>query len=149
MKKIVLFFALSFLAVIFTACGNNSFSTNFVGYWQESESNIVFEVLKNEQTYIIRNQNGDLFAQVTNDPQTGAPKLCGKNSLNMDYCMTVKGDSAYYEFSGIVTGYKRIGQAEYEKVFATLPKATFSAPAEESPAEPAEVPAEVPAEAAN
>ncbi|SHK47745.1 hypothetical protein [Fibrobacter sp. UWEL] len=131
MKKIILFSALSILAAAFTACGDKS-STNFIGYWQESESNIVFEVLQNDQNFIIRNQNGDLFAQVTSDR-----KLCGKNTLNMDYCMTVKGDSAYYEFSGIVTGYKRIDQATYEKIFATLPKATFTAPVEEAPAEDA------------
>lgn len=135
MKKIILFSALSILAAAFTACGDKSSSTNFVGYWLESESNIVFEVLQNEQNYIIRNQNGDLFAQVTSDK-----KLCGKNSLNMDYCMTVRGDSAYYEFSGIITGYKRIDKTSYDRIFATLPKATFTAPAEEVPA--AEVPAE-------
>lgn len=126
MKKIILFSALSILAATFTACGDN---TNYVGYWHESESNIVFEVLQNEQSYIIRNQNGDLFAMPTSDK-----KLCGKNSLNMDYCMSVKGDSAYYEFSGIVTGYKRIDKASYDKIFATLPKATFSEPVEEAPA---------------
>ncbi|PWJ69982.1 hypothetical protein BGX12_10462 [Fibrobacter sp. UWR4] len=135
MKKIILFSALSILAAVFTACGDKSSSTNFVGYWHESESNIVFEVLQNEQNYVIRNQNGDLFAQITNDK-----KLCGKNSLNMDYCMTVRGDSAYYEFSGIVTGYKRIDKASYDKIFATLSKATFTAPVEAEPA--TEVPAE-------
>lgn len=134
MKKIILFSALSVLAAAFTAC-NNSNSTNFVGYWQESESNIVFEVLKDNENYIIRNQNGDLTANITSDK-----KLCGKNSLAMDYCMTVKGDSAYYEFSGIVTGYKRIDKASYDKIFETLPKAVFTEPAE-APTEPTEAPA--------
>ena len=42
----------------------------------------------------------------------------------MEYKMNVKGDSAYYEFGGIVTGYKRISKDEYEKIVASLKKAT-------------------------
>ena len=40
----------------------------------------------------------------------------------MDYSMKVKGDSAYYLFADITTGYKRISKDEYEKIFATLSK---------------------------
>ena len=31
--------------------------------------------------------------------------------------MNVKGDSAYYEFGSITTGYARISQDEYKKIF--------------------------------
>ena len=39
--------------------------------------------------------------------------------------MTVKGDSAYYEFGGITTGYARISKEEYEDIFASQKKATI------------------------
>ena len=48
--------------------------------------------------------------------------LRGKNNVDMDYSMTVKGDSAYYLFADITTGYKRITKEEYDKIFATLSK---------------------------
>lgn len=116
MKKIItLSIAISAAATLFTACGNDS--ANYVGHWQ-GESNMIFEVLSNDnQNFTIRNINGDLSAQ----SQDG--KICGKNTLDMAYCMTVKGDSAYYEFGGITTGYKRISKAEYEAIFATQKKA--------------------------
>lgn len=110
MKKIIaLSITLSAAATLFTACGNDP--ANYVGHWQ-GESNMVFEVLSNDnQNFTIRNINGDLTAKFEDG------RICGKNSLDMQYCMTVKGDSAYYEFGGITTGYKRIGQAEYEQIF--------------------------------
>jgi len=116
MKKIItLSIALS-TAALFTACGNNS--ANYVGHWQ-GESNMIFEVLSNDnQNFTIRNVNGDLSAQIQGD------KICGKNSLDMQYCMSVKGDSAYYEFGGITTGYKRISQEEYETIFASQKKSS-------------------------
>lgn len=117
MKKIIaLSIALTATATLFTACGNDS-SVNYVGHWQ-GEANMIFEVLSSDnQTFTIRNINGDLTAQAANG------KICGKNSLDMEYCMSVKGDSAYYEFGGITTGYKRITKNEYDKVFATQKKA--------------------------
>ena len=48
-----------------------------------------------------------------------------KNSLDMPYCMNVKGDSAYYEFGGITTGYARISKEEYEDIFASQKKAAI------------------------
>ena len=79
---------------------------------------MAFEVLTQDGTdFTIRNVNGDLKASI----QDGA--LRGKNSLDMEYKMNVKGDSAYYEFGGIVTGYKRISKSEYEKVIADQQKA--------------------------
>ncbi|MCQ2103036.1 MAG: hypothetical protein MJY98_07405 [Fibrobacter sp.] len=119
MKKIIaLSITLSAVATFFTACGNNA-TDNYVGQWQ-GESNMIFEVLsENNQNFIIRNVNGDLTAQKVDS------KICGKNTLDMEYCMTVKGDSAYYEFGGITTGYKRISKEKYDEIFATQKKATI------------------------
>lgn len=116
MKKIIaLTITLSAAATLFTACGNDS--ANYVGHWQ-GEANMIFEVLsENNKNFTIRNVNGDLSAETKGD------KICGKNSLDMEYCMSVKDDSAYYEFGGVTTGYKRIGKSEYDAIFATQKKA--------------------------
>ena len=125
MKKSLTLIAASTLALLFTACGSEE-KKDFVGYWHEAESDIVFEVLKNENQYIIRNVNGDLTADPSAEADPSADgKICGRNSLNMAYCMSLKGDSAYYEFADIVTGYKRISKEQYDKIFATKSKATF------------------------
>lgn len=117
MKKIITLLAFSFLALSFVAC--DSGKQNYVGYWM-GESNMIFEVLtENQKDYTIRNVNGDLSATI----RDGA--LRGKNSLDMEYSMRVKGDSAYYEFGSITTGYKRISKDEYDRIFATLQKATI------------------------
>ena len=55
----------------------------------------------------------------------GLPQKAGKNTLDMPYCMSVKGDSAYYEFGGITTGYARISKEEYEDIFASQKKAAI------------------------
>ena len=116
MKKLISLAVLSIVPMIFTACGQNADKGSFVGYWQ-GEANTIFEVLtENGQDFIIRNINGDLNAKVSD----GA--LRGKNSLDMEYVMRVKGDSAYYLFADITTGYKRISKDEYDKIFATLSK---------------------------
>ena len=87
---------------------------------------MIFEVLTdNNIDFTIRNVNGDLKAKYENNA------LRGKNSLDMDILMRVKGDSAYYEFgedeSGkIVTGYKRISKEEYDKIFASQTQAKNS-----------------------
>ena len=107
MKKILAIASLSLAPLMFTACGESS--SNYVGYWQ-GEANMIFEVLtENGTDYIIRNINGDLQATVSG----GA--LRGKNSLDMEYVMKVKGDSAYYEFGSITTGYKRISKSQYDE----------------------------------
>lgn len=117
MKKIITLLAFSFLALSFIAC--DSGKQNYVGYWM-GESNMIFEVLtENQKDYTIRNVNGDLSATI----RDGA--LRGKNSLDMEYSMKVKGDSAYYEFGSITTGYKRISKDEYDRIFATLQKVTI------------------------
>lgn len=116
MKKILAIASLSLAPLMFTACGESP--SNYVGYWQ-GEANMIFEVLtENGTDYIIRNINGDLQATVSG----GA--LRGKNSLDMEYVMKVKGDSAYYEFGSITTGYKRISKSQYDEIFAAQKKAS-------------------------
>ncbi|MCF0224266.1 MAG: hypothetical protein HUK20_08345 [Fibrobacter sp.] len=111
MKKILIYSSIALSTLMLAACGQGT--PEFTGYWQ-GEANMVFEVLSNDgAAYTIRNVNGDLSATIQNG------KLCGKNSLDMEYCMSVKNDSAYYEFGGITTGYKRISKSEYETIFAT------------------------------
>ena len=114
MKKITLFTTIALSSLFFFGCEQNK--VNYTGCWL-GEENMAFEVLtENGSDYIIRNVNGDLKASI----QNGA--LRGKNVLDMEYKMSVKGDSAYYEFGGIVTGYTRISKEEYEKVVASLQK---------------------------
>lgn len=118
MMKKILTLALLLLSLALFGCGQDS--TNYIGYWQ-GETNMIFEVLtENGSDYIIRNMNGDLKATISD----GA--LRGKNSLDMEYLMRVKKDSAYYEFGGITTGYKRITEEEYKKIMATMQKAAIS-----------------------
>lgn len=110
MKQKILILALLLLSIMFFACSKEQ--PNFIGYWQ-GEANMVFEVLtENGLDYTIRNVNGDLKALVDGDT------LRGKNSLDMEYKMAVKGDSAYYSFSGIVTGYARISKEQYDAILA-------------------------------
>ena len=114
MKKIIAIATFSLVSLFFIACGESS--SNYVGYWQ-GEANMIFEVLtENGTDYIIRNINGDLSATY----KDGA--IRGKNSYDMEYVMKVKGDSAFYEFGQITTGYKRITKDEYESIFSTLKK---------------------------
>ncbi|MBR6450189.1 MAG: hypothetical protein IKS96_09635 [Fibrobacter sp.] len=114
MKTKILLSALLLSSFTFFGCGNDQ--ANYTGYWK-GEADMIFEVFtENNIDYTIRNVNGDLTAKYENNA------LRGKNSLNMDILMRVKGDSAYYEFgedeSGkIVTGYKRISKDEYDKIF--------------------------------
>lgn len=115
MKKILTISAIALSTLMFSACESNS--ANYAGCWQ-GESNMIFEVLPaGGENYTIRNINGDLNATINDG------KICGTNSLDMLYCMSVKGDSAYYEFGGITTGYKRISKQEYDAIFATQKKA--------------------------
>ena len=132
MKKIIPFATLSLSSLLLLGCGQDN--VNYTGCWL-GEENMAFEVLtENGSDYTIRNINGDLKATI----QDGA--LRGRNALDMEYKMNVKGDSAYYEFGGIITGYKRITKEEYEKIVASLQKAI----AAEEPIS-AETPAEEPA----
>ena len=100
----------------FTFFGCNNEKPNYTGYWK-GEADMIFEVFtENNVDYTIRNVNGDLTAKYDGG------MLRGKNSLDMDILMRVKGDSAYYEFgedeSGkIVTGYKRITKDEYDAIY--------------------------------
>lgn len=110
MKKSFLLLAFTLITLILVACGSKD-KANYIGYWQ-GEENLIFEVLKTaENLFTIRNINGDLQASVQNDT------LTGKNSLDMPFSMTVKGDSAYYQFGTITTGYKRIDKATYDALY--------------------------------
>ena len=114
MKKIISFTTIALSSLFLFGCGQDN--VNYTGCWL-GEADMAFEVLsENGKDYIIRNVNGDLKATI----QDGA--LRGKNSLDMEYKMNVKQDSAYYEFGGIITGYKRISKEEYEKIVANQKK---------------------------
>ena len=116
MKKAILISATLISSMFLFGCGDNG--ANYTGCWK-GEANMIFEVLtENGTDYIIRNINGDLQATVSG----GA--LRGKNSLDMEYVMKVKGDSAYYEFGSITTGYKRISKSQYDEIFAAQKKAS-------------------------
>ena len=119
MKKTITFAILSVISLIFVACGmqdDKQGKDAYIGYWQNDE-NTIFEVLSENGTdFIIRNVYGDLTAKIEN----GA--LRGKNSVDMDFSMKVKGDSAFYLFADITTNYKRITKEEYDKISSTLAK---------------------------
>jgi hypothetical protein len=123
MKTKLILSALLFSTFTFFGCGNEK--PNYTGYWK-GEADMIFEVFSdNNVDFTIRNVNGDLNAKLDNGI------LRGKNSLDMDIMMRVKGDSAYYEFgedeSGkIVTGYKRISKDEYDKIYAAQSQAKSS-----------------------
>jgi hypothetical protein len=112
MKIKILFILISLLTILFIGCGSNE-KSNYIGYWQ-GEDNLIFEVLSTgNNKYTIRNINGDLQASIENDV------LTGKNSLDMPFSMKVKGDSAYYQFGTIITGYKRIDKTAYDAIYKT------------------------------
>lgn len=119
MKTKIITSAIILSSLAFFGCSQNN--ENYAGCWL-GESNMIFEVLPDGEStsqFIIRNINGDLKAAYSD----GA--IRGKNELDMDYEMKVKGDSAYYTFGSYTTGYKRIDKAEYEKLFAEQQKATL------------------------
>jgi hypothetical protein len=114
MKTKIILSALILSSFTFFGCNNET--PEYTGYWK-GEADMIFEVrTENNVDYTIRNINGDLTAKMDDGV------LRGKNSLDMDILMRVKGDSAYYEFgedeSGkIVTGYKRISKVEYDEIY--------------------------------
>ena len=123
MKTKILLSAIVLSSLTFFGCSNET--PNYSGYWK-GEADMIFEVFSdNNVDFTIRNVNGDLNAKLDNGI------LRGKNSLDMDIMMRVKGDSAYYEFgedeSGkIVTGYMRISKDEYDKIFKAQSEAKNS-----------------------
>ncbi|MDR1760493.1 MAG: hypothetical protein LBR60_08220 [Fibrobacter sp.] len=86
---------------------------NFTGFWQ-NELNQIFEVAQNSEGFVVQNINGGFQARIVNDTLTGV------NTLGMPFHMTVKGDSAFYEFGSVVTGYKRINETEYRHILSTM-----------------------------
>lgn len=112
MKKVLTLAILFLAASFFSGCSSKT-DASFLGYWQ-GDDNLIFEVIKaGDNQYTIRNVNGDLSAHI----EGGV--LTGKNSIDMPFSMQVKGDSAYYQFGTIITGYKRISKEAYQEIFKT------------------------------
>lgn len=95
MKK-VLFAALA--SLIFFACEKSA--ENFFGTWVGESLTFTVEDAGSGKVRIV-NENGALQGEITGG------KIVGQNQLGMSFEMSVKGDSAYYTFAGITTGYKR------------------------------------------
>ncbi|HHX15429.1 MAG TPA: hypothetical protein GX724_04640 [Fibrobacter sp.] len=113
MKKQIFFLA-SILSLLFlVACSEKEKQPNYQGYWL-GEENMIFEVKRTDDgKYTISNINGSLNAEYKEKA------LRGKNSLDMDFSMEVKGDSAFYTFGSVTTSYKRIDADTYKKILAT------------------------------
>jgi len=113
MKKQILLFT-SILSFLLRAACSEKEKPNYQGFWL-GEENMIFEVKQtSDGKYTVSNINGSLNAEYKEDA------LRGKNSLDMEFFMTVKGDSAYYTFGTITTGYKRIDEKAYKEIFETL-----------------------------
>lgn len=99
MKKLLTIAFVFSTAITFMACSENK--TNFYGKW--SGESLEFTVEANGENKVkIVNENGTLLGEIKDG------KIIGKNELGMGFEMTVKGDSAYYTFADITTGYKRV-----------------------------------------
>ena len=102
MKKIISLVLVSVMALTLAAlfaCSKDS--NNFFGKW--SGESLSFSVEPNGENKVkIVNENGTLLGEIKDG------KIVGKNELGMSFEMTVKGDSAYYTFAEITTGYKRV-----------------------------------------
>lgn len=95
MKKL-LFAALA--ALTLAACGERG--ENFLGTWVGESLTFSVEDAGAGKVKIV-NENGALTGELVEG------KIVGQNALGMSFQMVVKGDSAYYTFAGITTGYKR------------------------------------------
>ncbi len=115
MQKKWWFISLSLL--FFFACSEQEKKPEFAGFWQ-NDLNQIFEVVQNSEGFMVKNVNGGLQGRVVNDTLTGV------NSLEMPFYMTVKGDSAFYQFGSVVTGYKRIDETEYRRILSAMQSAT-------------------------
>ncbi len=97
MKKLALL-ALAIAALV-VGCGSKS--ENFYGTWTGEA--MTFEVTSEGGNKVkISNENGSLMGEIKNG------KIVGKNDLNMDFQMVVRGDSAFYTFAEIMTTYVRV-----------------------------------------
>ncbi len=85
----------------------------FIGYWADDKG-FAFEVLTAGEYFIIRNINGDLSADLVNN------ELKGENAVGMEFFMRVDGNTAYYDFSGVVTKFQRISKGEYDNMVSKL-----------------------------
>lgn len=97
MKKI-LYIALAVAALLLVACGEKQ--ENYYGKWTGEA--MTFEVVPDGGNKVkIVNENGSLNGEFKGG------KIVGKNELDMEFEMVVKGDSAFYTFAEITTSYGR------------------------------------------
>ena len=95
--------------------------THFEGYWK-NDNNAVFEIYKdNSGAYFIYDIDGKVLVKKQNN------KICGENLFNTDFCINVKGNSAYYEINGDTITYTRISKEEHDKILDTKKKEAFDA----------------------
>ncbi len=95
--------------------------THFEGYWK-NDNNAVFEIYKdNSGAYFIYDIDGKVLVKKQNN------KICGENLFNTDFCINVKGSSAYYEINGDTITYTRISKDEHDKILDTQKKEAFDA----------------------
>lgn len=111
MKSILAPIAALSISLLFSACSQKTEKPVFTGYWQGADEDVfeVFQTAPGKNDYTIRNIFGDLHASIEGDSV-----LKGMNSEQMPIAMRVKGDSAFYEFASIITGYKRIDSTAYK-----------------------------------
>jgi hypothetical protein len=94
---------------------------HFEGYWK-NDNNVVFEIYKdNSGAYFIYDIEGKAIAKKQDN------KICGKDLFNTDFCINVKGNSAYYEINGDTISYTRINKEEHDKILDTKKKEAFDA----------------------
>ena len=95
--------------------------THFEGYWK-NDSNEVFEIFEDKSgAYFIYDIEGKAIAKKQDN------KICGKDLFNTDFCINVKGNSAYYEINGDTISYTRINKEEHDKILDTKKKEAFDA----------------------
>lgn len=115
MNKLFSIGAFSALFLLSACSQQTSEKPIFTGYWQGSDQDVfeVFKTAPDSNDYTIRNVFGDLHASLEGDSV-----LKGMNSEQMPIAMRVRGDSAYYEFANIISGYKRIDSTTYKALSA-------------------------------
>ena len=93
--------------------------THFEGYWK-NDNNEIFEIFEDKSgAYFIYNIDGKVIAKKQDN------KICGEDLFNTDFCINIKGNSAYYETDGDTTVYTRINKEEYDKILNTQKKEAF------------------------
>ena len=105
--------------VVYGTYENEEFKKHIEGYWK-NDNNAIFEISKDESgVYFIYDIEGKDIAKKQDN------KICGENSVDGNFCINVKGNSAYYETDGDTTAYTRINKEEYDKILNTQKKEAF------------------------